>query len=189
MSAVLRGIAGQHSGRQSVECLDDASPGNKTGDYISRQPSAEIFRREGGKIDRIGRIDDDAPVPGRGVANGLWPASEWNGQDDDIGLEPFLDRRGLDVLAEPADKIGQRRRSTAVGDQNIDVVAGELSGERGADGAGADDCVSHDAFPFCWAEWRNEALVAPTMGASVGIPPPGKSGRREEERIRARPAR
>src|SRR5437899_12699827 len=118
MSAVLRGIASQHSGRQSVECLDDASPGNKTGDYISRQPSAEIFRREGGKIDRIGRIDDDAPVPGRGVANGLWHASEGNGQDDDIGLEGLLDRRGLDALAEPAGAIGRRRRYTAAGDQD-----------------------------------------------------------------------
>ena len=180
MSAVFGRIAGQHSGRQCVECLDDASSGNKIGDDVSRQPSAEILRREGGKINRIGRIDDDAPVPGRGVVNGLRHASEWNGQDNDIGLEGLLDRRGLDVRAEPADEIGQRRRSTAVGDRNIDVVAGELSGERGADGAGADDCIGHDTIPLL-VLWRDEVLVASTTVASVAITPPGRSGRREEE--------
>jgi hypothetical protein len=161
--------------------LTTRAPANITGYDISRQPSAEIFRRKGGKIDRIGRIDDDAAVPGRGVANGLRHASERNGQDDDIGLERLLDRRGLDVLAEPADEISQRCRSTAVGDQNIDTVASELSGERGADRAGADDCVSHDTFLFAGCCGEDEVLVAPTLGASVDITPPGKSGRREEE--------
>ena len=87
----------------------------------------------------------------------------------------------MTVSALTADEIGQRRRPAAVGDENVDVVAGELRGERGANGAGADDCVGHDTFPFCWLLWRDEVLVAPTMGVLVDITPPGRSGRREEE--------